>query len=42
MCNLYSMISTQEAMRRLAQAFNDGSGSLPPLPASTPTVWRRS
>jgi len=37
-CNLYSMTSTQEAMRKLAQAFNDSIGNLPPLPGESCSI----
>src|SRR6266404_5447944 len=36
MCNLYSMTTTQEAMRRLARVMRDNLGNQPPLPAIFP------
>ena len=36
MCNLYSMTSTQEAIRALAGAMRDRTGNLPPLPGIFP------
>ena len=36
MCNLYSMTTNQEAMRRLARVFRDSLGNQPPLPAILP------
>ena len=36
MCNLYSMTTNQEAMRRLAKVMHDNLGNQPPLPAIFP------
>lgn len=36
MCNLYSMTTNQEAMRRLARVMRDNLGNQPPLPAIFP------
>jgi hypothetical protein len=36
MCNLYSMTTTQEAMRRLARVVRDSLGNLPSLPGIFP------
>jgi putative SOS response-associated peptidase YedK len=36
MCNLYSITSSQEAMRRLFQIARDLTGNLPPMPAVFP------
>jgi putative SOS response-associated peptidase YedK len=36
MCNLYSMTTNQEAMRRLARIMRDNLGNQPPLPAIFP------
>jgi putative SOS response-associated peptidase YedK len=36
MCNLYSMTTNQEAIRRLARVFRDNLGNQPPLPAIFP------
>jgi len=36
MCNLYSMTTNQEAMRRLARVFRDSLGNQPPLPTILP------
>jgi hypothetical protein len=36
MCNLYSMTTAQEAMRRIARAFRHNLGNQPPLPAIFP------
>jgi putative SOS response-associated peptidase YedK len=36
MCNLYSMTTTQEAMRRLARVMRDSLGNLPSLPGIFP------
>ncbi|PPE77406.1 DUF159 family protein, partial [Kaistia algarum] len=36
MCNLYSMTSTQEAIRFFARAMRDATGNLPPLPGIFP------
>ena len=36
MCNLYSMTSTQEAVRQLARTIRDISGNQPPLPGIFP------
>lgn len=36
MCNLYSMTSSQRAIRELTQAMRDSTGNLPPLPAIFP------
>lgn len=35
-CNLYSMTKGQDAIRQLAQALNDQTGNLPPLPSIFP------
>ncbi len=39
MCNLYSVTSNREAMRRLAQAFNDSIGNMPELPGIYPDYF---
>jgi putative SOS response-associated peptidase YedK len=36
MCNLYSVTTNQEAMRRIARALHDSLGNQPPLPAILP------
>ena len=36
MCNLYSMTTNLEAMRRLARTFRDSLGNQPALPAIFP------
>jgi putative SOS response-associated peptidase YedK len=36
MCNLYSVTSSQAAIRQLARAMEDRTGNLPPLPAIFP------
>lgn len=36
MCNLYSIVSNQAAIRRLAKAFRDSVGNMPPLPGVFP------
>jgi putative SOS response-associated peptidase YedK len=36
MCNLYSVTSTQQAIRDLARAMRDIAGNVPPLPAVFP------
>ena len=36
MCNLYSMTTTQAAIRALARVMNDRTGNLPPLPGIFP------
>src|SRR6266436_2287251 len=36
MCNLYSVTTNQEAMRRIARAFRDSLGNQPSLPAIFP------
>jgi putative SOS response-associated peptidase YedK len=36
MCNLYSITSSQAAIRQLARASRDLTGNLPPLPAVFP------
>ena len=36
MCNLYSMVSNQEAIRRLARVMHDNIGNQPPLPGIFP------
>ena len=36
MCNLYSMTSTQQAIRDLTKAMRDQAGNLPPLPGIFP------
>ena len=36
MCNLYSMLKSQEAMRRLFDRLNDRAGNMPPLPGIYP------
>ena len=36
MCNLYSMTTNQEAMRRLTRVFRDSLGNQPPLPTILP------
>ena len=35
-CNLYSIYTTQEAMRRAFEVGRDSSGNVPPLPAIFP------
>lgn len=35
-CNLYSITSTQQAVRALARAWKDSAGNLPPLPGVFP------
>ncbi len=35
-CNLYSMLKSQEAMRRLFEPLNDRAGNMPPLPGIYP------
>ena len=36
MCNLYSMLKSQEAMRRLFDRLHDRAGNMPPLPGIYP------
>lgn len=36
MCNLYSMLKSQEAMRRLFEGLDDRAGNMPPLPGIYP------
>jgi len=36
MCNLYSMTTSQQAIREIAGAMNDRAGNLPPFPAILP------
>lgn len=36
MCNLYSMTTTQAAIRELSRAMRDGAGNMPPLPGIFP------
>lgn len=36
MCNLYSMVKNQDAIRRLFRAYHDRTGNLPPLPGIFP------
>lgn len=36
MCNLYSIVSNQQAIRQLAMAFNDSTGNLQPMPGVFP------
>jgi hypothetical protein len=36
MCNLYSVVTNREAIRRIAQAFTDSVGNLPELPGIYP------
>ena len=36
MCNLYSVVSNQQAIRQLAMAFRDSTGNLQPMPAVFP------
>ena len=38
MCNLYSITSSQAAIRQLARAFRDLTGNLPPMPAVYPDM----
>jgi hypothetical protein len=40
MCNLYSELKSQEAVRRWARAMRDTTGNLPRLPNSTMIVER--
>ncbi len=42
MCNLYSMTTSQQAIREIAGAMNDRAGNLPPFPAIFPTRPPRS
>ena len=39
MCNLYSIVTNREAIRRIAQAFNDSIGNLPELPGVYPDYF---
>ena len=39
MCNLYSLTTNVEAMRRIAMAFNDSIGNLPELPGIYPDYF---
>lgn len=39
MCNLYSVTTNREAMRRVAQAFNDSIGNMPELPGIYPDYY---
>ena len=39
-CNLYSMLKSQEAMRRLFDRLNDRAGNMPPLPGIYPGLQR--
>lgn len=39
MCNLYSVVSNREAMRRIAQAARDSIGNLPELPGIYPDYF---
>jgi hypothetical protein len=41
-CNLYSMLKSQEAMRRLFDGLIDRAGNMPPLPGIYPTTARQS
>jgi putative SOS response-associated peptidase YedK len=36
MCNLYSITTNQDAIRRLFKALNSGVGNLPPIPGVFP------
>jgi putative SOS response-associated peptidase YedK len=36
MCNLYSVTSTQQAIRDLVRAWKDSAGNMPPLPGVSP------
>jgi putative SOS response-associated peptidase YedK len=36
MCNLYSIVSNQQAIRQLARAFRDSTGNMPTLPGVFP------
>ena len=38
-CNLYSVYTTQEAMRRAFEVARDSAGNVPPLPAIFRTRW---
>jgi hypothetical protein len=42
MCNPYSITKSQDAIRRLFGVTRDHAGNLPPLPASSSMVSRRS
>ena len=39
MCNLYSITTNREALRRLAQTFNDSIGNMPELPGVYPDYF---
>ncbi len=42
MCNLYSMLKSQQAMRQLFEGLEDRLGNLGPLPGIYPTIPPRS